>query len=243
VQWDDRLGLGLAYMHARHYSPALGRFLQPDPDRSEANLYAYAANNPVTELDPDGTCFIVCQLVIGLVLFGGLGAAGYTATYALETPRDNWSAEGARAAAVEGAISGASVVPVGRVAGLATRVASKVPKASRAANWARKAIASQRDRAVRKAARGAMSLAMRQPKILRRVSPELGTKVARRAGWRVDTLQRGSAKGRGVKLMEQGNAGQLTGRQMRWHPGGGHHGPRSYWRVARPGRVTVRIYQ
>lgn len=45
VQWDDQLGLGLLYMHARHYSPALGRFLQPDPDRSEANLYAYAADN------------------------------------------------------------------------------------------------------------------------------------------------------------------------------------------------------
>jgi RHS repeat-associated protein len=61
VQWDAQLGLDLAYMHARHYSPALGRFLQPDPDRSEANLYRYVANNPVTELDPDGTCFIVCQ--------------------------------------------------------------------------------------------------------------------------------------------------------------------------------------
>jgi RHS repeat-associated protein len=45
VGWDDQLGLDLAYMHARHYSPALGRFVQPDPDRSEANLYAYAANN------------------------------------------------------------------------------------------------------------------------------------------------------------------------------------------------------
>jgi uncharacterized protein RhaS with RHS repeats len=55
-------------MHARHYSPALGRFVQPDPDRSEANLYAYAANNPVTEMDPDGTCFIVCQLIVGAVI-------------------------------------------------------------------------------------------------------------------------------------------------------------------------------
>ncbi|MBA2372671.1 MAG: RHS repeat-associated core domain-containing protein [Chloroflexi bacterium] len=52
VQWDA--GLGLIYMHARHYSPVLGRFLQPDPDRTETNLYAYAANNPVTEIDPDG---------------------------------------------------------------------------------------------------------------------------------------------------------------------------------------------
>ncbi len=52
VQWDDPFGLGLHYMHARHYAPALGRFLQPDPDLVDPNLYAYAANNPVTELDP-----------------------------------------------------------------------------------------------------------------------------------------------------------------------------------------------
>ena len=71
VQWDDQLGLGLLYMTARHYSPALGRFVQPDPDRSEANLYAYAANNPVTEMDPDGTCFIVCQLVVGALIDSG----------------------------------------------------------------------------------------------------------------------------------------------------------------------------
>ena len=49
VQWDDQLGLGLIYMHARHYAPALGRFLQPDPELSDPNLYAYAANNPVTD--------------------------------------------------------------------------------------------------------------------------------------------------------------------------------------------------
>ena len=54
-------------MHARHYSPSLGRFLQPDPDRSEANLYAYSANNPVTELDPDGTCFILCAIVNAVI--------------------------------------------------------------------------------------------------------------------------------------------------------------------------------
>jgi hypothetical protein len=41
-------------MGARHYSPSLGRFLQPDPPALEANLYAYAANSPVTKADPSG---------------------------------------------------------------------------------------------------------------------------------------------------------------------------------------------
>ena len=46
-------------------------FVQPDPDRSEANLYAYAADNPVTEMDSDGTCSIVCQLIVGAVIDSG----------------------------------------------------------------------------------------------------------------------------------------------------------------------------
>lgn len=33
VQWDNLNGLGIYYMHARHYAPTLGRFLQPDPTR------------------------------------------------------------------------------------------------------------------------------------------------------------------------------------------------------------------
>jgi RHS repeat-associated protein len=54
VQWDNFSGLGLTYMHARHYSPLTGRFLQPDPSAAEANLYGYARNGPVTKVDPSG---------------------------------------------------------------------------------------------------------------------------------------------------------------------------------------------
>lgn len=58
VQDDDyRFGLGLLYMRARHYSPEFGRFLQPDPSAQEANLYGYANQNPVTNIDPNGTHF------------------------------------------------------------------------------------------------------------------------------------------------------------------------------------------
>jgi hypothetical protein len=41
-------------MHARHYSPSLGRFLQPDPSRLDAQLFVYAGNGPVSRVDPSG---------------------------------------------------------------------------------------------------------------------------------------------------------------------------------------------
>jgi RHS repeat-associated protein len=79
VQWDNIHGLGLAYMHARHYSPALGRFLQPDPTAAEANLYAYTASNPVTRSDPTGTLWpIAIPVVVCLadpICAAGVGVA------------------------------------------------------------------------------------------------------------------------------------------------------------------------
>jgi len=50
---------GLVYMQARYYQP-IGRFLSPDPVGPAAgnvysfNMYAYASNNPVIRVDPDG---------------------------------------------------------------------------------------------------------------------------------------------------------------------------------------------
>ncbi|WP_161965993.1 RHS repeat domain-containing protein [Steroidobacter cummioxidans] len=51
---------GTIYMQARHYDPAIGRFMSVDPIRfmeSEPHTftrYAYAANNPYRYTDPDG---------------------------------------------------------------------------------------------------------------------------------------------------------------------------------------------
>jgi hypothetical protein len=53
-------------MHARHYSPLIGRFLQPDPTATESNLYAYAENSPVTMVDPDGRWLFVAFAAIGI---------------------------------------------------------------------------------------------------------------------------------------------------------------------------------
>jgi len=57
VQWDSSFTLGLTYMHARQYSPVLGRFIQPDPTGADENLYGYSGSNPVTRSDPTGQCW------------------------------------------------------------------------------------------------------------------------------------------------------------------------------------------
>jgi RHS repeat-associated protein len=69
VAWDNQLNLDLLYMHARHYAPALGRFLQPDPSRAEVNGYAYVENSPVTKVDPSG-------LYLTEMIQGGGGGGG-----------------------------------------------------------------------------------------------------------------------------------------------------------------------
>ncbi len=71
VQWDNFSGLALHYMHARHYAPAIGRFLQPDPIAAEMNHYAYAVNNPVSNIDPDG------MMTMATTRTGGGAGAGY----------------------------------------------------------------------------------------------------------------------------------------------------------------------
>ena len=59
----------LDYFQARYFSGAGGRFTSVDPENAGAspadpqswNGYAYARNNPLLYVDPDGRYFIVCQ--------------------------------------------------------------------------------------------------------------------------------------------------------------------------------------
>jgi RHS repeat-associated protein len=58
--WSTGSSDTLDYMHARYYSPWLGRFMSVDPgtfhpeNPQSWNRYAYSNNNPLTLLDPNG---------------------------------------------------------------------------------------------------------------------------------------------------------------------------------------------
>lgn len=60
-------------------------------------------------------------------------------------------------------------------------------------------------------------------------------------GCLVTSLGRGSRRGEGLVLREITTGGNLTGRIIQWHPGGGHHGYEPYWKVSSPEGGTIRI--
>jgi RHS repeat-associated protein len=105
--------LGLNYMQARYYDPAIGRFYSSDPaethDIHSVNRYSYANNNPYKYTDPNGE---FAQVIFGAIA-GAVG--GYVA-----------SGEGFANTAI-GIVSGA-------LAGAAVGVA--LPQASHAAGMA-----------------------------------------------------------------------------------------------------------
>jgi RHS repeat-associated protein len=74
---------GLYYYRARHYSPALGRFMQTDPIGYAGgnHLYAYVGNDPLNLIDPLGLSQDKPQ---GMQLAGALAIAGTAACIAAE---------------------------------------------------------------------------------------------------------------------------------------------------------------
>lgn len=76
---------------------------------------------------------------------------------------------------------------------------------------------------------------MANPNLLKGKSPlQVEGILGKTPGWRIETLGQGSQKGNRWVLHQNNAKGNPTGPQLRWHPGGGHHGPTPYWRVVGP---------
>ncbi len=93
-------GPGLHFLESRYYDSTLQRFISADaslgvdPLRGASmHRYAYAANNPVTYVDPGGQSIFAAFLLIGSLMVGGALIAG-TEGKILSDPAhafDNWS--------------------------------------------------------------------------------------------------------------------------------------------------------
>ena len=68
---------GLMLLGARYYDPLIGRFITQDPKRDGLNWYKYAGNNPVNDLDPNGTMSAKRFLDMWNAYIGGKQKAPY----------------------------------------------------------------------------------------------------------------------------------------------------------------------
>ncbi len=119
---------GLYYLKTRYYDPETGRFITIDdisyidPETINGlNLYAYCGNNPVMNVDPTGTFFLMA-LLIGLIAGAVIGGA-VNGVIAYNNGARGWElvgqiALGAVVGGVIGAAAGAVVGVGGAIMGM-----------------------------------------------------------------------------------------------------------------------------
>lgn len=130
---------GLIYLRARYYDPQNGQFLTVDPAVSiTGQPYAYAGNNPVTNMDPLGlwgwadTWDVVGLASVGLAIVAltatGVGAASDFVTAGAEAAMGADLAASMTAEAGAGAAEASEIADAASVAARAARIAQAASK-------------------------------------------------------------------------------------------------------------------
>ncbi|MEM0941985.1 MAG: RHS repeat-associated core domain-containing protein [Bacteroidota bacterium] len=124
-EYLDEEGLDTYDFHARFYDPAMGRFTTLDPKASEfatMSPYLGMGANPNMYVDPDGQeLTLLAAIAIGAAIGGGVGAASYGISTAVNGDAWNWGDFGISfgTGAISGALTtaGSAFGPAGMVLG------------------------------------------------------------------------------------------------------------------------------
>jgi RHS repeat-associated protein len=216
----------LVYYGYRYYSPSLGRWINRDPieEEDDLNLYGFCRNDGLNARDKDGrlavplvVAYLVCELAMAAidtyVLFDTLADPDATFGEKILT---------AAGFALSAVGPGGAYTLLGKRAGgeLVSSVSAQSVKCG--------------FNAVRRVGDRLETVydVLRNPSLLTGKGPaEIKAILGKTPGWRVETLGKGTHEGQGWILREYAPNGKPTGRMIRWHLGGGHHGPDPYWRV------------
>jgi RHS repeat-associated protein len=118
---------GLYFFGERHYDPAVGRFITPDPAAQYLNPYVLGADNPISQIDPNGEFAFLAVIIIGAVIGAYMGAAAVNHDY---NPANwDWKSGKTYAGLFGGAVIGAVggvIVEVAATAGVAAGIAGAV---------------------------------------------------------------------------------------------------------------------
>ena len=193
----------------RFYDPTTGQFLTVDPLAASTRArYSYAAGNPLSWTDPAG---LHEEMDGGGGGFPGMGEMG----------------EGSgRGEGPGGDISGPGPAS-DPLSDNARAERNEIETAAEAAAGACPRIPG--------ISLESIDDVMANPNLLSGKTPaDIEPIIGKTPGWRVETLRRGSREGQGWVLRHYNARGYEDGPQIRWHPGGGHHGPGPYWRVVGP---------
>jgi RHS repeat-associated protein len=241
----------------RYNSSIIGRFMSPDwseypepvpyaelTDPQSLNLYSYVQNNPVNMVDDDGhdpnaagTCGFLCR-VFNYIFGDGSGNEHVTVTFTpVQYPFPPASSVHADPYPMQPGVNYGTNPPGkylvgGCPGGTCHTLDGLYPPLERNLHplpWLLMGLG-----AFGSASEGlTVEKILSNPNVLKGMGPqEVEELIGNTPGWRVEKLAQGSQKGQGWVLREYSANGNPTGRLIRWHPGGGHHGPTPYWRVS-----------